>query len=768
MAVQYWVGDFFVDLSRNQVTQKEQSQTIAPKALAVLTCLAENQGRVVSYDELLSAVWPDTVVTPNTLQRSIAQLRKVLGQDSALQSYIKTHAKQGYSLECDVKWHDETNAKSLLEQQPEARPDTIIETVTELSRSDGYQTAEVTKISKANDINETDTTDKAEPAKATFRLIVISIVMLVLLGIGGFNYLNPKQNAQLSFDKLRSLTATDDKEYAAVYSPDGQYTVFHRYIDKVCMNNLWAKNMTTQQETRLTKNIGSYGGHSFSTDGKKLAFISTEDCDKPIPLKPCYNLMSLDFTKALESPQLSTLMVQCKNSQLRDPIWLDDDHIAVLQKFSNRWKLTSYSIKKNKSTILFELTVGNLIAFDYSVSENLIAVTSVHNDGRYYIEMLKPDGQLLSSHAIAFPQEFSKLKFISPTFDPLNKQLVFSSGRQIFTLSYEGKVNRINLPLDFKIENPKFHPDGKKLLLIKKWYDSDIASIPLEQLTKSQLTTSQLTKNQLSQNPLTQSIQPKTPVQSKPIQSNISATYSVLERSTAGEDNALFQPGGELISFVSERSGEDQLWVTKGNGLQIISTFPSNTFIRGYDWAADGNSVLVNANGTLTQIFLDSQQKKVPFEYPVLRLFQWDSENNTALLRIYTEGVSKFAELNLNNLEFRVINNKINWAQKSEDGRLIYTDRLNRFWQPGPAEDQLIELLDGQGSSKRFVIKDNVIYGINKENRLWVYDLNKSTFNVLKELGEEVDYLTDINQTHALIELRITAKKEVVELTLSE
>ena len=100
MAIQYWVGDFFVDLSRNQVTQKQQSQTIAPKALAVLTYLAQNQGRVVSYDELFDKVWPDTIVTPNTLQRSIAQLRKVLGEDSKVQSYIKTHAKQGYSLEC--------------------------------------------------------------------------------------------------------------------------------------------------------------------------------------------------------------------------------------------------------------------------------------------------------------------------------------------------------------------------------------------------------------------------------------------------------------------------------------------------------------------------------------------------------------------------------------------------------------------------------------------------------------------------------------------
>ena len=323
-----------------------------------------------------------------------------------------------------------------------------------------------------------------------------------MLIISGYQYFAPQQTAQLSFEKLRSLTATDDKEYAAIYSPDGQYSVFHRYINKVCLNNLWAKNMTTQQEIQLNKNIGTYGSHSFSIDGEKLAFISTEDCDKPITQKRCYNLMTLDFSKALKQPQQPSLLVECKDSELRDPIWIDNDNIAVMQRASNRWKIINYSIKDNKSTTIFELNKGNLISFDYSVNEDLIAVISVLNDGQHYIEMLKPDGKILSRHAIEFPQEFSKLKFIYPSFNPLSKQLVFSSGRQLFTLSYDGKVNRVNLPLDYKIENPKFHPNGKKLLLIKKWYDSDIASLPL---------------NQSAQN-----------------KSKISASYPVLERSNRG------------------------------------------------------------------------------------------------------------------------------------------------------------------------------------------------------------------------------------------
>ena len=58
MARQFWVGEFFVDLSRNQISQLGQSQTLPPKALQVLLLLAKNPGEVVTYDELLKAVWP--------------------------------------------------------------------------------------------------------------------------------------------------------------------------------------------------------------------------------------------------------------------------------------------------------------------------------------------------------------------------------------------------------------------------------------------------------------------------------------------------------------------------------------------------------------------------------------------------------------------------------------------------------------------------------------------------------------------------------------
>lgn len=740
MVEQYWIGGFFIDLSRNQITQNKQSQTVAPKALAVLTCLAENQGKVVSHDSLLAKVWQDTAVSPNTIQKNIAQLRKALGDNGNV--YIKTHAKQGYSLECDVRWHDNTNTTSPNNSQESA--------------------VQEPHVSEANSY----IANKPESSRSMLRLISI-VAGIFILGIMGYQYLAPKQTSQLTFDKLRSITATDDKEFDANYTPDGNYIVFHRYLDKQCVNKIWAKNISTQKEIQLTKDWAAYGRHSFSKDGKKLVFLATEPCNQPVTQKNCYDLVSLDFDKALESPQQPSVILQCKNSVVKKPIWLNNGNITLMQRNSNRWKLINYSPSLNKSTDLYAPNEGNLIDYAYSVTDDLIAVARIHKDGQQYVDLLNPDGHILSSHPIERPQEIAKFRLLYPSFDSLNKQLFFSTGRQLFTLSYEGKVTKINLPFGDKMAQPEFHPKGKKILMLKGPYDSDIAILPFNKITETSLQT----QNSETQTSLSQ----LEPSQLEQYQSNLSSSnqfqkYASFERTNLGEDYGIFQPGGDLIAFWSERSGQEQLWISDGKDPQKLTGFPMDTYIRGIDWAADGKSLLVNANNILTQVFLDSTQKSFPIEYPVIRLYQWDSKNNSALLALRIEGIIKVVELDLNNSDFREISDKkVLWALKSEDGRLILYDHMGQFWQPGPVEPQHITALNKQsGKSKSFVIKNNVIYDVNDDNQLWSYDLNNDNFKILGKVGEDVDYLTDINQTQLLMTIQVSAKKEVVELSLSE
>jgi len=88
--------DVLVDLPNARAWKAQKSLAIEPKAFRLLVYLLENRGRLVEKDELLSAVWADTFVTENALTRSIAQLRKALGDTKGQAKYIETAPTRGY------------------------------------------------------------------------------------------------------------------------------------------------------------------------------------------------------------------------------------------------------------------------------------------------------------------------------------------------------------------------------------------------------------------------------------------------------------------------------------------------------------------------------------------------------------------------------------------------------------------------------------------------------------------------------------------------
>lgn len=72
------------------------------RAFDVLLYLVQNPGRVVSKDELLKNVWPDTFVDENNLNQSISVLRKALDDRHPEPSYIKTLPGRGYQFTVPV------------------------------------------------------------------------------------------------------------------------------------------------------------------------------------------------------------------------------------------------------------------------------------------------------------------------------------------------------------------------------------------------------------------------------------------------------------------------------------------------------------------------------------------------------------------------------------------------------------------------------------------------------------------------------------------
>src|SRR5713226_2204089 len=74
----------------------EERILLAPKAFSVLRYLIENPGRLVTHDELLDALWPETYVQPQVLRTYVLELRKLLGDDARAPRFIQSLPKRGY------------------------------------------------------------------------------------------------------------------------------------------------------------------------------------------------------------------------------------------------------------------------------------------------------------------------------------------------------------------------------------------------------------------------------------------------------------------------------------------------------------------------------------------------------------------------------------------------------------------------------------------------------------------------------------------------
>ena len=69
---------------------------LPPKALDLLAALISSAGHLVTKEDLLKQVWPDTFVEEANLSYTISLLRKALGDDESPHRYIETVPRRGY------------------------------------------------------------------------------------------------------------------------------------------------------------------------------------------------------------------------------------------------------------------------------------------------------------------------------------------------------------------------------------------------------------------------------------------------------------------------------------------------------------------------------------------------------------------------------------------------------------------------------------------------------------------------------------------------
>ena len=96
-------GDFALNPQKRIVLRGNEVIPLTPKCFDILLALVEHSGEVLVKEELMEAVWQDTVVEEGNLNRHISTLRKMLGESPNDHRFIVTVPGRGYQFVADVR-----------------------------------------------------------------------------------------------------------------------------------------------------------------------------------------------------------------------------------------------------------------------------------------------------------------------------------------------------------------------------------------------------------------------------------------------------------------------------------------------------------------------------------------------------------------------------------------------------------------------------------------------------------------------------------------
>lgn len=104
---------FRLDTVNHCLWRGESRQALTPKAFDVLRYLVEHAERLVTQEELLEALWPETYVNHEVIKKYILGIRKVLGDRHENPEFIRTFPRRGYQFIAPVSAVESADSSAL-------------------------------------------------------------------------------------------------------------------------------------------------------------------------------------------------------------------------------------------------------------------------------------------------------------------------------------------------------------------------------------------------------------------------------------------------------------------------------------------------------------------------------------------------------------------------------------------------------------------------------------------------------------------------------
>lgn len=119
----YEFGPFVLDTLQHALLKEGKPVALTPKTYDTLLVLVQNRGRMLSKEELMKALWPDSFVEESNLTQQVSMIRKALGESASEPKYIITVPSRGYRFIAEVRpWAEEKLAQGRSDSRRSKRP----------------------------------------------------------------------------------------------------------------------------------------------------------------------------------------------------------------------------------------------------------------------------------------------------------------------------------------------------------------------------------------------------------------------------------------------------------------------------------------------------------------------------------------------------------------------------------------------------------------------------------------------------------------------
>jgi Tol biopolymer transport system component/DNA-binding winged helix-turn-helix (wHTH) protein len=286
----YEFGGFRFDADSKTLWRREELISLPPKALDVLYLLLENEGKIVSKQEILKTVWADTFVEEGVLTQNIYKLRNTLGTDENGKQFIENIARRGYRFAASLKILNadevavlkvsKSGSASINEAEIGARSESFVKNFdssnaqTENNHSN-FTVPQVGFVSSPN--------AEIRPHRLFRNLVFVSLGILILsaLGFGVYKFANRREEkvetkiAPIEQRRFQRLTDSGDV-ISPTISPNGEMLAFVRLEEEE--GSVWIKQLAADNAVKiLPSSRKGYRSLTFSPDGKYLYYREEAD-----------------------------------------------------------------------------------------------------------------------------------------------------------------------------------------------------------------------------------------------------------------------------------------------------------------------------------------------------------------------------------------------------------------------------------------------------------------------------------------------------------